>query len=65
MEATAAGGRRGTFVQMPATRAAARTLATASNEETKSPGRCQGFSFVKAQAPYFFFGMYRSVIVPS
>ncbi len=32
---------------------------------TKSPGRCQGFSFVKARAPYFFFGMYRSVIVPS
>jgi hypothetical protein len=32
---------------------------------TKSPGRCQGFSFGAARAPYFFFGMYRSVIVPS
>ncbi|MEQ3436386.1 hypothetical protein STENO_000489 [Stenotrophomonas maltophilia] len=32
---------------------------------TKNPGKCRGFSFGTAQAPYFFFGMYRSVIVPS
>jgi hypothetical protein len=32
---------------------------------TKNPGRCRGFSFGTARAPYFFFGMYRSVIVPS
>ena len=64
-EATAAGGRRGTFVQTPATRAPAPPLAVTPNEETKNPGRCRGFSFGTARAPYFFFGMYRSVIVPS
>ena len=65
-EATAAGGRRGTFVQTPATRAAARTLAMRVIEaQQKNPGRCRGFSFGTARAPYFFFGMYRSVIVPS
>lgn len=63
-EATATGGRRGTFVEMPATHAAAPPFAAALIEE-KSPGRCQGFSFGTARTPYFFFGMYRSVIVPS
>jgi hypothetical protein len=71
-EATAAGGRRGTCVQMPATRAAARKLATTVTEATeatnKKPGFRRAFRFTghgPAQAPYFFFGMYRSVIVPS
>ncbi|MBN5142745.1 hypothetical protein JY471_09420, partial [Stenotrophomonas maltophilia] len=32
-EATAAGGRRGTFVEMPATRAVARTLAMTTAED--------------------------------
>ncbi len=68
-EATAAGGRRGTCVQMPATRAAALKLATTVTEATnKKPGFRRAFRFTghgPAQAPYFFFGMYRSVIVPS
>ncbi|MFE3972087.1 hypothetical protein, partial [Stenotrophomonas sp. YIM B13575] len=64
-EATAAGGRRGTFVEMPAARAAALQLAKIRNGEAKKPRQCRGFLFAKARAPYFFFGMYRSVIVPS
>ncbi len=71
-EANAAGGRRGPGVQLPATRAAARKLATTVTEATeatnKKPGFRRAFRFTghgPAQAPYFFFGMYRSVIVPS
>ncbi|MBO1747112.1 hypothetical protein, partial [Stenotrophomonas indicatrix] len=69
-EATAEGGRRGTFVEMPAARAAARTLAVGMIEDsrrrpTKNPA-CAGFFVSPGMARrYFFLGRYRSVMVPS
>ncbi len=55
---------------VPATRGAATTLATTATEAschlqaTKNPAFA-GFFVYSARARYFFFGMYRSVIVPS